>query len=180
MVLVVEDQQNEREAIVRFLTAEDFAARGVDSPQAALEFAAADVDVVLSDVRLGAISGISLLKMWKERRPSTPFVLITAFAEIGDAVEAIKAGAADYLVKPVKPPELLAKINQCLAGAHKANARLQDLPLEEIERAAIEQALDHFDQNRTRAARSLGISVRTLQRKLKAWGDGASSQEVRK
>ena len=49
--------------------------------------------------------------------------------------------------------------------------------IEDLERQAVEQALEQFDGNRTRAAESLGISVRTLQRKLKSWGDEEGEAE---
>jgi DNA-binding NtrC family response regulator len=193
-VLVVEDQANEREALLRFLRSEGYLAFGAATASDAFDYYD-DAALVLSDVRMGAVNGLQLLKMWKQRQPSTPFILMTAFAEIDAAVEAVKAGAEDYLVKPINPTELLAKISQCLdraadaseavskngasrpsaAEAHSNGQRdmgaivAPGVPLEEIERSAIQRTLASYGGNRTRTAQALGISVRTLQRKLKAW-----------
>jgi DNA-binding NtrC family response regulator len=165
---VVEDQEAERTALVRFMKVEEIDAIGVEGAAGALESIDQGVDLVLCDVRLGASNGIDLLRVWKQRRPHTPFLLMTAYGEISDAVEAMKAGAENYLVKPVSPTALLAEIRECLeAGEAEAEAPCE--PLEEMERAAIERALSQCHGNRTHAAHALGISVRTLQRKLKAW-----------
>jgi DNA-binding NtrC family response regulator len=192
-ILVVEDQAAEREALVRFLRTESFQVHSVPSAASALESIGNTFDLVLSDVRLGGSSGLDLLKSWKRRLPTTPFILMTAFGDIQSAVEAVKAGAEDYLVKPINPKELLTKINQGLEvarkralgemgaesnGASHANGNglhpNTNLPLEEIERAAIERTLKDCNGNRTHAAQALGISVRTLQRKLKAWSAAAT------
>jgi DNA-binding NtrC family response regulator len=167
-ILVVEDQEAERAALVRFLKAEHMDAIGVAGAAEALKSMDQPIDLVVCDVRLGASNGIDVLKLWKERRPHTPFLLITAYGEISDAVEAMKAGAENYLVKPVNPTALLAEIRECLESGPGDQGPPCE-PLEEMERAAIERALGQCGGNRTHAAQALGISVRTLQRKLKAW-----------
>jgi DNA-binding NtrC family response regulator len=187
-ILVVEDQAGEREALVRFLRTEEYDVIGAPSAAAALEQMHEAPDLVLSDVRLGADNGVDLLKTWKRREPGTPFILMTAFGDIASAVEAVKSGAQDYLVKPINPSELLSKISQCLLTAQSvaaaggredhggvARATALTAPLEQIEREAIERTLEQYGGNRTHAAQALGISVRTLQRKLKAWSAMASS-----
>jgi len=168
-VLVVEDQQGERAALLRFLKVEHMDAVGAESPLTALQFIDEPIDLVLCDVRLGSSNGIDLLKHWKARRPETPFVLMTAYAEISEAVDAMKAGAENYLVKPVSPAALLAEVRQCLASEAHDGEDGAFAPLEELERTAIERALHQCRGNRTHTAQALGISVRTLQRKLKAW-----------
>jgi DNA-binding NtrC family response regulator len=192
-ILVVEDQAAERETLTRFLRTENYQVHSVPNAASALESMGNAFDLVLSDVRLGGTSGLDLLKSWKRRLPATPFILMTAFGDIETAVEAVKAGAEDYLVKPISPKELLSKISQGLElarkraggefaaennGAGHANGNglhlNANLPLEEIERSAIERTLKDCSGNRTHAAQALGISVRTLQRKLKAWSATAA------
>jgi DNA-binding NtrC family response regulator len=186
-ILVVEDQPNERETLTRFLRAENYEVHSVPHAMEAIECVNKTFDLVLSDVRLGSASGVDLLKAWKRTRPQTPFILMTAFGDIETAVEAVKAGAEDYLVKPVSPRELLDKISNCLEtarhraaggngnGSHQgASHAAANVKLEDIERAAIERALEECRGNRTHAAQALGISVRTLQRKLKAWSAAAA------
>jgi DNA-binding NtrC family response regulator len=125
--------------------------------------------------------------MWKERQPDVPFLLITDGTDVGSVVEAMKLGAADCIVKPVDYGKLRATVTSLLnmattqtAGESTADVNgieqktNIDIPpgtsLEDLERAAVEQALAQHRGNRTHAAKTLGISVRTLQRKLKSWG----------
>jgi len=183
-ILIVEDQPNERDSLVRFLRAENYQVIAAPSVSTALEHLQDAPDLVLSDVRLGNESGLDLLKSWKQREPSTPFILITAFGDIATAVEAVKSGAEDYLIKPILPTELAAKIMRSLSAPRGPNGHRIDqgtnapphgahVPLEQIEREAIERTLAECGGNRTHAAQALGISVRTLQRKLKAWNSVA-------
>jgi DNA-binding NtrC family response regulator len=194
-ILIVEDQPAERESLTRLLRTEKYQVHSVANANSALESMGQPFDLVLSDVRLGGSSGIDLLKMWKSRQPATPFILMTAFGEIQSAVEAVKSGADDYLVKPISPRELLSKISRSVDAARKRAAGqassnghhngeqesgnelrfAANVPLEEIERAAIERTLEDCKGNRTHAAQALGISVRTLQRKLKAWNAEAEA-----
>jgi DNA-binding NtrC family response regulator len=139
-------------------------------------------------------SGIDLLRRWKAQRPSTPFIIVTAYAEVDSAVSAMKLGAKDYLTKPIKPEELLALVARLVAesaaaadggvasracasvsrpappASSPAAKEAAATRLEDLEKDAVLRALEREGGNRTHAARLLGISIRTLQRKLKAWG----------
>jgi DNA-binding NtrC family response regulator len=66
--------------------------------------------MVVSDIRMGGDDGLTLLKKARELKPQLPFLLVTAFAEIRDAVAALKSGAVDYLAKPVDLTELVAAV----------------------------------------------------------------------
>lgn len=179
-ILVVEDQPTEREALARMLRQAQYQVVAAASLDEAVTLVDEPVDLVVSDLRLGPLDGLELLRRWKQRRPETPFILVTAYGDIASAVEAMKLGAADYLTKPVNPGELLQRIEKWLRpesrepfGYAESRSGGIDIPpgtsLEDLERAAVEKALQVHQGNRTRAARTLGISVRTLQRKLKAW-----------
>lgn len=113
-ILVVEDERSEREALARVLRMEDYDVITAEDAEYALRFLESDVDLVLSDLRMGKNSGVDLLRMWKQKHSSTPFVLVTAHGDIQSAVEAMKLGAADYVTKPVNPDELLLLIRRCL------------------------------------------------------------------
>jgi DNA-binding NtrC family response regulator len=128
---------------------------------------------------------LALLREWKSRQPRTKFILITDGRDVSAAVEAMKLGAADCLVTPVDHQELRNLVMRILrnSNGHGAKDASDDIDegqynieippgtsLEDLERAAVEQALAQHQGNRTHAAKTLGISVRTLQRKLKAWG----------
>jgi DNA-binding NtrC family response regulator len=176
MILVVEDQPNEREALARMLRMAQYEVIATSSPDEAMSHLDKPVELVISDLRLGDADGIDLLRRWKERRSETPFILVTAYGDVPTAVEAMKLGAADYMTKPVNPESLLQLIQKWLEKARTNGHGDQEsigIPpgtsLEELERAAVERALEEHHGNRTHAAKTLGISVRTLQRKLKAW-----------
>ena len=75
---------------------------------AALEWLAAHrADVVISDIRMPKMDGLALFRKLRDLRPGLPVILITAYGTIGDAVEAIRAGAFDYISKPFDEAELL-------------------------------------------------------------------------
>src|SRR5207237_9654681 len=78
-----------------------------------------NVDVVLSDLQMGDVSGLDLLQLWKKRRPETQFILLTGHSSVNSAVEAIKSGAFDYVTKPVNPDELVLLIRRAVDSIHK-------------------------------------------------------------
>ncbi len=71
-----------------------------------------EFDLVLSDLQMPKMNGIELLEKTKEKNPELPFIIMTAFASIENAVEAMKIGAEDYLTKPINLKELLIKIKK--------------------------------------------------------------------
>lgn len=115
-ILVVEDQQAERDALARVLRMEDFepvTAKDVDAALARLD---EEIDAVVSDLRLGnGPSGVDLLRTCRERNLNFPFFLLTAHGDVESAVSAMKLGADDYLTKPVDPEQLLSRLRNCLA-----------------------------------------------------------------
>lgn len=113
-ILVVEDKPGEREATARLLRVNDYDVVACGSAEDALEHLGGRIDVVITDLRMGANSGIDLLQYWKQRRPSTPFILVTAYGELDTAVDAMKAGAVDFLEKPVQPDDLLQLVQHCV------------------------------------------------------------------
>lgn len=112
--MVVEDGDTEREALARMLRLERFDVETARNPAEAMTKIDDPVDLVVSDLRMGAQTGIDLLKSWRERRPTTPFILLTAFGDVPSAVAAMKLGASDFLSKPVDPLQLLTLIQETL------------------------------------------------------------------
>jgi DNA-binding NtrC family response regulator len=113
-LLVVEDHDAEREALSRLLRLEGFAVLSARNPAEAMQQAAGQFDLVVSDLRMGAQTGIELLGWWRERWPQTPFILLTAYGTVDTAVSAMKLGATDFLMKPVDPEQLLSLIKLTL------------------------------------------------------------------
>lgn len=118
-ILVVEDKEQERLAISRLLQQDGYEVTMAESPQQASSFVDDGIDLVISDLCMGTQSGTDLLRFWKQKRPATPFILITAHGEVNSAVEAMKLGAEDYLMKPVNPDELLMLIARTLEFCRK-------------------------------------------------------------
>jgi len=113
-VLIVDDEKNMRLSLKAVLTDENYPVRMVDSAEEALALLLRDeVFMVITDARLGGMSGYDLLPELKKRYPELPVLMITAYATPKLAVEAIKAGAIDYLAKPFAPEELLHAVARC-------------------------------------------------------------------
>jgi DNA-binding NtrC family response regulator len=118
-VLVVEDHEGERRAIMQILKAEGYTVYGAENADKAIGYMDENMDVVLSDLQMGDVSGLDLLGLWKKQKPETQFILVTGHSSINSAVEAIKAGAYDYLTKPINPDELLLLIKRAIGEANK-------------------------------------------------------------
>ncbi|PYO39330.1 MAG: transcriptional regulator [Gemmatimonadetes bacterium] len=114
-ILIVDDEQNARSALRTLLSDEGYdiaeAANGEEGFSRLQELAP---DVVLADVRMPRIDGLSLLRKAKEIGSGATFVMMTAFASIEAAVEAMKAGAENYLVKPLDVGAVLVFLQKAL------------------------------------------------------------------
>ena len=115
-VLVVDDEPNMRETVREMLSDDGYAVALAESAEEALELMAApgaEFFMVITDGRLGGMSGYDLIRTMAKDHPNLQVILITAFATPKLAVEAIQAGAADYLSKPFAPEELLHAVERC-------------------------------------------------------------------
>jgi DNA-binding NtrC family response regulator len=113
VIFVVDDDDGSREAMMRTLERVRYEVRGFPSAEDALAALETDepVDVVVSDVRMPGMDGYELLRHVRAMRPDLPFLLVTAFAEVKDAVKALQEdGADDYLSKPVEMQELRQRV----------------------------------------------------------------------
>jgi len=112
-ILVVDDDDAMREMVVSLLGDEGYEAEGKDGAEPALEHLRDhEVDAVVSDIRMPGQTGLELVGEIHALRPETPVVLMTAFGSIDSAVEAMRAGAFDYITKPFKRDELLLALER--------------------------------------------------------------------
>ncbi len=118
-VLVVEDNEAERKALGQLLKADGLTVFGAESADKAMGYIDENIDVVLSDLHMGDVSGIDLLQLWKKRKPETQFILLTGHSSLDSAIEAIKSGAYDYLTKPVNPDELTLLVRRAVESLRK-------------------------------------------------------------
>jgi DNA-binding NtrC family response regulator len=113
-VLVVDDEKNMRRSLQTVLGDEGYIARTVESAEAGLELLGREeFFMVITDARLGGLSGYDFLAKVRQQWPELPVLMLTAYATPKLAVEAIKAGAIDYLAKPFPPEELLHAVSRC-------------------------------------------------------------------
>ncbi|MDA3137972.1 sigma-54-dependent transcriptional regulator [Vibrio metschnikovii] len=112
-VLIVEDDEGLREALVDTLALAGYEWLEADSAEDALiKLKAHPVDIVVSDVQMAGMGGLALLRNIKQHWPNVPVLLMTAYANIEDAVAAMKEGAIDYMAKPFAPEVLLNMISR--------------------------------------------------------------------
>src|SRR6476659_936420 len=180
LILVAGGEAADRETILQAL-GDEYHVVAAQTMDDALAHSNDSVTLVICDLDSTQLNGMDLVRKWKERQPHTPFLALTNGRDVGPAVEAMKHGVSDCLVKPLDQDDLrsaaMQLVNHRGAGGDQPRSGGKthiDIPpgtsLEDLERAAVEQALVQHQGNRTHAAKTLGISVRTLQRKLKAWG----------
>ncbi len=132
-ILIVDDEPRQRSLMTGFVESLGCAACAVDSGEAALELLQSQsADMVLLDVRLPGINGIETLERIRKKAPTIPVLLITAYADLRQAVVAMKSGADDYLAKPVDLEELRAAICDALQltsdETHTTQSVLPPLP----------------------------------------------------
>lgn len=112
-VLIVEDDEGLREALVDTLALAGYEWLEADSAEDALvKLKANNVDIVVSDVQMAGMGGLALLRSIKQHWPNLPVLLMTAYANIEDAVSAMKDGAIDYMAKPFAPEVLLNMVSR--------------------------------------------------------------------
>lgn len=120
-ILVADDEAVARHGVAEVLQEEGYqvyeAADGQAALQALEEF---DLDLVLCDLKMPGVDGLSVLKMVRERYPQTMFMLMTAYGSVETSVEALRLGAQDYLLKPLLFEDVLHKVARLLA--HKQQA----------------------------------------------------------
>jgi len=117
-ILIIEDDKKMRDGLVEILAEEDYQVDSAENGQLGLEkIKKKDFDVVLTDLIMPVMGGMEVLRETKHTKPKIHIIFITAFATIENAVEAMKAGASDYITKPFKIDEVQTKIRKVLAEA---------------------------------------------------------------
>ncbi|PPQ40701.1 two component transcriptional regulator, LuxR family [Rhodoblastus acidophilus] len=169
-VYIVDDDPAVRESLVLLMETEGLLARSFPS---ARDFLAAGPEnwrgCVVTDVRMGEMSGMDLLAQVKQTAPHLPVVMITAYGDVPLAVEAMKLGASDFLEKPYAEREFIAAVRGALNEAANAEARTgvrlemerKFQTLSASERRVLGGLLEG-KLNKT-AAYEMGVSLRTVE-----------------
>lgn len=151
-ILIVEDDITFSLMLTTWLGKKGFVVRSSSSVSDAKRRLGEEAfDLVISDLRLPDSDGIDLLKWLKSTHPSLPLIMMTSYAEIQTAVQAMKLGAADYIAKPLNPDELLGRIRELAHVEEKAPARVP-----------VPSAPDLYIEGQSQAARQLYEHVRLV------------------
>ena len=112
-ILIVDDDPGQRSLLDSFLRSQGFETVVVDSGECALEtLRTGKFDMMISDVRMPGLSGLETLRRARQEHATLPVLLVTAYADIREAVGAMRDGAVNYLAKPIDLDELLASVQQ--------------------------------------------------------------------
>ncbi|MBI5562935.1 MAG: sigma-54-dependent Fis family transcriptional regulator [Deltaproteobacteria bacterium] len=128
-IIIVDDERDMRDFLEIMLRKEGYDAAGFPSAAQALEYCKANrCDLALTDLKMPGMSGVDFLKAIKELDPGTLVIMITAYASVDTAVEAMKAGAYDYFTKPFNVDEIRLNIRKALRlkGLETENRLLKD------------------------------------------------------
>jgi len=184
-LLIIEDDLAFANTLKRRLTKYNYQCEhAIDSNQGLLLSRQILPDVILLDMKLASESGLNLIKPLRNLLPKAKILLLTGFASIATAVDAIKLGANDYLAKPIDTKTLLAALDAAeLESAKNTESSVrnkslqadinesiavqeQTLSTEQVEWQHIQQVLKFNNGNVSATARQLSMHRRTLQRKL--------------
>jgi len=137
-VLIAEDERSIREMCIRSLTIEGYDVEGVPNGEAAIDYARENpVDVLITDLRMPGIGGLAACRAILKNDPSLAAIVMTGFGTMESAIEALKAGVSEFVLKPFRPDELLGAVDRALRRRRleRENARLNALiPLFDISR----------------------------------------------
>jgi DNA-binding NtrC family response regulator len=175
-VLVVDDEKNMRRSLQTMLTDEGYTVREVESAEEALALLAQEnFFMVITDARLGGMSGYDFLAKLHSQWPELPSLMITAYATPKLAVEAIKAGAMDYLSKPFEPEELFHSVARC-AERWRLLAENAALRSRAGESFSLEQIVG--DSPKVRELRQLIRTVAVTDARVLVLGESGTGKEL--
>jgi two-component system response regulator RegA len=167
-VLVIDDDETFNTVLARALKRRGYAVRcATDAATALTEAQQAPPDAVVLDLNLGSSSGLQLIRPLLTAAPHCRIVVLTGYASIATAVEAVKLGAVQYLAKPVEVDAIVAAFApEAAAPDATAAAPSEPLSVSRLEWEHIQRVLREHDGNISATARALKMHRRTLQRKL--------------
>ena len=173
-ILVVDDEEIVRDSLASWLEEDGYLVETApDGPTALSKVAQRAYPIMLVDLKMPGMDGLSVLTEVRKRQPDAAVILMTAYATVETAVQAMKQGAHDYLVKPFEPEELSQMLGRIMNGrAPQESASSKGEPpdsLKEAERRHIVESLRQHKWNISRTAKALVIDRVTLYNKIKRY-----------
>ncbi len=165
-ILLVDDDTVFTTVMERGFQRRGFATRACNDAEAAIAACAAfQPSHILLDLSMPGISGLVALPRLLQQAPNAELVVLTGYSSIATAVEATKAGAANYLCKPATIDEILHAFESG-GTAHATDVPVDPISVDRLEWEYIQRVLQDNGGNISATARALGMHRRTLQRKL--------------
>jgi two-component system response regulator RegA len=165
-LLLVDDDEAFRQVLARAMERRGFTVATAASAEEALRMAAEQSpEYAVVDLKMPGASGLALIERLIELDAATRIVMLTGYASIATAVEAIKLGAVHYLAKPVDADQVVAAFTR-IAGDAGMPIADQPLSIDRMEWEHIQRILAENEGNVSATARALKMHRRTLQRKL--------------
>jgi len=168
--LLVEDDEVFARVVTRALSSREYVvSHAADLASARQQIESTDFNYAILDLNLGGETSLSLIKPLKSRNPDIRVLILTGYASIATAVEAIKLGADNYLAKPADTNEILAAllVGEAEERPEQASASaMEPMSVRRLEWEHIQKVLQENDGNISATARQLKMHRRTLQRKL--------------
>ena len=166
-ILLIDDDEDFLHILGRSLARRGLEVLSASSPEEArFMLAEACPDYAVVDLKLGQVSGLSLLRELKTRCPSMIVVMLTGYASIATAVKAVKLGAVNYLAKPASVDDILATLYKSQGDVAPVMEDSKPLSVDRLEWEHIQRVLAEHEGNVSATARALNMHRRTLQRKL--------------
>src|SRR5438093_2614117 len=188
-VLIVDDDAGQRSLLDSFLKSQGFDTVPVASGERALEvLRGGDFNMMISDVRMPGISGLETLRRARQQHAVLPVLLVTAYADIREAVGAMRDGAVNYLAKPIDLDELLVSVRQATGISKTAPMRFSEgkqLPGHIVARSPLMQALFGDislvapSESRVLITGESGVGKEVLAEVIHAWSGRAAGPLVK-
>lgn len=165
-LLLVDDDEDFLNALAPAMRKRGFLVSLANSAENAFELAKNEPpEFAVVDLKMSGNSGLVLVRQLAGLNAGTRIVVLTGFASVTTAIEAIKLGATHYLAKPVDADEIVAAFER-QSGNAEVELSSNPLSIDRLEREHIQRVLAEHDGNISATARSLNMHRRTLQRKL--------------
>ncbi|MEY2466039.1 MAG: two-component system, NtrC family, response regulator AtoC [Verrucomicrobiota bacterium] len=188
-ILIVDDDPGQRSLLDSFLKSQGFETVVASSGQQALELLQDEtIAMMISDVRMPGMTGLETLRHARKAHPTLPVLLVTAYADIRDAVEAMRDGAVNYLSKPIDLDELLASVQRATGLAQNSPIKLAEekpLPPHVVARSPLTEAvfrdalLIAASETRVLITGESGVGKEVLADVLHAWSTRAKGSLVK-